>query len=258
MHDQRYCVFNKDRLILSKKNNTYQLLGIAEANAMAVMVNYPIATEQAVDYFAAAVAEDAALLPGMELVPLRHAFMLLGEGYVELLSKAYQIIQWDKSHRFCGACGTKTSYRGDKWEKHCPRCAMLFYPRISPAIIVCIKKANAILMARSPHFPPGAYGLIAGFVEPGESVEAAVHREVFEEVGIKINNIRYFASQSWPFPHSLMLGFTADYLAGDLVIDPTEIESAGWYSADNLPGSPTSQFSITYKMIEKFLDQSNP
>jgi NAD+ diphosphatase len=116
-----------------------------------------------------------------------------------------------------------------------------------------IHRDDQILMARSPHFPPGVYGLIAGFVEAGESVEEAVHREVKEEVGLAIKNLRYFGSQAWPFPDSLMIGFFAEYESGDLLIDHSEIEEAGWYHYDQLPGHPSVTISIAYKLIKAFI-----
>src|SRR5690606_2224103 len=121
------------------------------------------------------------------------------------------------------------------FERTCPTCHLAAYPRISPSIIVRIHKGDQILMARSPHFAPGIYGLIAGFVESGETLEETIHREVMEEVGIKVKNIRYFDSQPWPFPDSLMIGFTAEHASGDIQVDHHEIEHADWYGKDNIP-----------------------
>lgn len=136
-------------------------------------------------------------------------------------------------------------------------CHLSFFPRISPSIIVLIKKADHLLMARSPHFLPGVYGLIAGFIDAGESIEEAVHREVKEEVGLKIKNLSYFGSQQWPFPDSLMIAFTADYCSGDITINPDEIEEAGWYKYNNLPGRPQTSVSIASKLIDNFINSYN-
>jgi NAD+ diphosphatase len=185
-------------------------------------------------------------------LPLRKAFERFGTDWYTAIAKAFSIVNWDKNHQYCGRCGHTTSYKPGTFERLCNVCGLSLYPRISPSIIVLIKKGDKILMSRSPHFPPGAYGLIAGFVEVGESIEDAVHREVKEEVNIEIKNLRYFGSQFWPFPDSLMLGFTADYASGEIHIDHNEIESADWYSHDNLPGRP-SNISIAKKLIDAFL-----
>jgi NAD+ diphosphatase len=131
---------------------------------------------------------------------------------------------------------------------------MLFYPRLSPAVIVLVKRGDRILLARSPGFPPGMYSVLAGFVEPGESIEEAISREVCEEVGVEVENVRYFGSQPWPFPHSLMIGFTADYAGGELRVEPDEIEDAGWFEADDLPAVPP-RISIARAMIDAFVAQ---
>ncbi len=136
----------------------------------------------------------------------------------------------------------------------CTRCGMMHFPRLSPAAIVLVKREDRILLAHSPGFPQGLYSVLAGFVEPGESIEEAVVREVREEVGIEVTNVRYFGSQPWPFPNSLMIGFTADYTGGDLAPEPTEIEDAGWYTADDLPPLPP-KVSIARAMIDDFVNQ---
>lgn len=188
-------------------------------------------------------------------ISLRKAFELLGSNWYVTTAKAYSIINWDKTHQFCGRCGNITIQQPEIFERICSSCKLALYPRISPSVIVLIKNKDKILMSRSPHFSPGAYGLIAGFVEVGESLEDAVHREVKEEVSIKIKNLHYFGSQSWPFPDSLMIGFTADYASGKIIIDNREIEAADWYRYDNLPGRPSSSVSIARKLIDHFISE---
>jgi NAD+ diphosphatase len=129
---------------------------------------------------------------------------------------------------------------------------MMHYPRLNPAAIVLVQKGDQILLARSPGFPQGLYSVLAGYVEPGESIEETVAREIGEEVGIEVRNVRYFGSQPWPFPHSLMIGFTADYADGELSPDPGEIEDAGWYTTDDLPQLPP-ETSIARAMIDDFV-----
>ncbi|AAO90477.1 NAD(+) diphosphatase [Coxiella burnetii] len=171
---------------------------------------------------------------------LRSAVENIDQKWFSVAARAYQIINWDKNHRYCGRCGQETKKNSNIFERQCLSCNLFFYPKISPSIIVLIRKANKILLARKSEFPAGVYGLIAGFVEPGESLEEALHREVAEEVGISIKNIHYFGSQPWPFPDSLMLAFIADYAGGEIELNDGELESAGWYDANHLPGLPSS------------------
>ena len=134
----------------------------------------------------------------------------------------------------------------------CPRCGMMHYPRVSPAVIVRVNRGEAVLLARSPGFPKGMRSVLAGFVEPGESIEETVRREVREEVGVEVRNLRYFGSQPWPFPNSLMIGMTADHAGGELAPQPGEIEDAAWYRADDLPGIPP-KISIARRLIDDFV-----
>jgi len=207
--------------------------------------------------YCAELKTDFILPDTIETLSLRKALELLGDKWYNIAAKSFAIINWDKNHHYCGRCGTETKQDSDMFERVCPSCALEFYPRISPSIIVRIQKEDHILMARSHHFIPGAYGLIAGFIEAGESVEDAIHREVHEEVGITIKNLRYFGSQAWPFPDSLMIAFTAEYQSGELQINPKEIEDAGWYRFDNLPGRPSSSISIAKKLVDQFITEQN-
>lgn len=170
-----------------------------------------------------------------------------------MAGRAKQILAWNRETRFCGRCGAKPE-RIERFEKRCPNCGMLFHPRISPAMIVRVRRENEILLARSPGFPPGIYSVLAGFVEPGESIEDTVRREVREEVGLEIANVEYFGNQPWPFPNSLMIGFTAEYESGEIEIDENEIEDAGWYSVENLPTLPP-RLSIARTMIEDYIER---
>ena len=136
--------------------------------------------------------------------------------------------------------------------RECPRCGTTFYPRLNPAAIVLVEHEERVLLARSPSFPPEMYSTLAGFVEPGESLEETIEREICEEVGAEVRNVRYFGSQPWPFPNSLMIAFTADYAGGELRVEPSEIEDAGWYSTDDLPMLPP-KVSIARAMIDSFV-----
>lgn len=169
-----------------------------------------------------------------------------------MAGKAFQILHWDRMSKFCGKCGSMTEEGRSERVKICPECGSLFYPRISPAVIIAVIKNGEILLAHNRKYPKNFYGLIAGFMEPGETFEACAQREIAEEVGIKVKNLNYFSSQPWPFPDSLMIGFTAEYESGDIMVDGVEIDDAGWYQRDNLPNLPPMQ-SIARKLVEWYL-----
>ncbi|GAA0686599.1 hypothetical protein GCM10009104_10640 [Marinobacterium maritimum] len=167
------------------------------------------------------------------------------------LARAAQLATWFDQHRYCGRCGSSLAAHGQDLAQECPQCKLVQYPRISPCIIVLVRRGSECLLARSGRFPPGRFSTLAGFIEAGESAEAAVQREIREEVGIEVENLEFFASQSWPFPHQLMLGFFADYAGGDLVPDGEEILEADWFGRDNLPDLPPP-FSISRQLIDRF------
>jgi len=169
----------------------------------------------------------------------------------KLLGYAAQIGTWARQHRFCGSCGAPMQALPGEWAMHCPCCEEQHYPRLSPSMIVLVTRGDEVLLARSPRFAPGVYSTLAGFVEPGETVEQCVVREVREEVGVEIMAPRYIASQSWPFPHSLMLGFHAEYVRGEIVPQPEEIEDARWFELASLPPLP-STYSIARYLIELY------
>lgn len=170
-------------------------------------------------------------------------------------AKAVLVNDWYMSHQFCGRCGTKTILDEKDMMLKCPDCGQVHYPRIAPAIIVAIKKDDKLLMAKHSYHDNIRYALIAGFVEPGESIEEAVHREVLEEVGIKIKNLKYMKSQSWPFPNSLMLGFEAEYKSGEIKVDGDEILKAEWFKKDEIIRY-NSDISISDWLIQKFIDEN--
>jgi len=195
-------------------------------------------------------------LPGYRPVPEgyclsapRELYGTIPDDEVALAAYAIRILDFDRSTRFCGRCGKKTRPLRTERARFCTDCNRIVYPRLSPAIIVLIRKGDEVLLARSPGYTSGVYSVLAGFVEPGENLEDAVRREVAEEVGVVVENIRYFGSEPWPFPDSLMIGFVADYARGEIVIDAKEIESAAWFTRDNLPLLP-SPISISRALIE--------
>ena len=187
--------------------------------------------------------------PGLLWQGLRALYGRLDDSLFALAGRALQFIDWDRTHQFCGRCGTPTQHRGGERARECPACALVAYPRIAPAVMCLIRREREILLARSPHFPPGMYSALAGFVEAGESLEQCLAREVLEETGVRIANPRYFASQPWPFPHSLMIAFVADYAGGEITPAPDEIEDAQWFALDALPKLP-NRISIARRLID--------
>jgi len=170
--------------------------------------------------------------------------------------RACHIAQWRQESRFCGSCGAENNNNTAQVERHCPRCGRIEFPRICPAIIVIITDDNdRILLAHNKKFKAGLYSLIAGFNEAGESLEATVAREVYEEISISIKEVSYVKSQPWPFPNSLMLGFKARYSSGTIRPDGVEIEDAAWFTKDNLPSIP-SEGSLSRLLINRWLDNS--
>jgi NAD+ diphosphatase len=179
-------------------------------------------------------------LPGFELLTLREALLERPDSPADLLNTGFQVWQWWQDHRFCGRCGEPTGPHPRERARWCSRCNMPWYPRIAPCVITVIRRDDRFLLAKSSRVTRNFYSLIAGFVEPGENLEQAVAREVKEETGLDIENIRYQASQPWPFPHQLMVGFFADYQGGELRLQEDELADAGWYTVDNHPPVPPS------------------
>lgn len=188
----------------------------------------------------------------MQLCGLRSLFGRLEDDLFTLAGRAIQVLHWHKEHQFCGKCGTAMKNREAELAKICPHCRFISYPRLSPAVIMSVVRDNQILLARSPRFTKEMYSTLAGFVEPGETLEDAVKREVREEVSIVVENVQYIASQPWPFPHSIMIGFSADYRSGTIEVDGNEIEDAAWFSIHNLPPLP-SKITIARMLIDNFI-----
>ena len=169
-----------------------------------------------------------------------------------MAGRAQQICDWYRSHQFCGKCGARAVEHGNDRAMHCQRCGIYSYPRLSPSIIVLVHRGDKVLLARNHRFPEGMYSTLAGFVEPGESIEETVVREVKEEVGVKVHNLEYLGSQPWPFPNSLMLGFHAEYESGDIQLQDDEIADARWFPIDDLPTIP-GKIAISRWLIDDYL-----
>lgn len=165
---------------------------------------------------------------------LRRIMTLLSPRDAELAATARAMFDWHRRHGFCAACGAPTVMGMAGWQRACPSCHAPHFPRTDPVVIVLATYANHVLLGRSPGWPEGMYSLLAGFVEPGETIEAAARREVFEEAGVRLGDVRYLASQPWAFPGSLMIGVAAEALDPAITIDPEEIEDAQWISRETL------------------------
>lgn len=188
-----------------------------------------------------------------EFVPLRSLIPFYSKDEINKILKEYQHYIWNRRTKFCGACGGINNYDSVEGCKVCPSCGEKSYPFLFPAVIVSVVKNDTILLAHNKNFQGEMFSVIAGFVDIGESLEEAVQREVFEEVGLKIKNIEYFSSQNWGFTSSLMIGFKAEYESGDICVDGVEIDKAFWFTKDNLPEIPPT-LSIARSLIDEFIN----
>jgi NAD+ diphosphatase len=192
---------------------------------------------------------DLPLPAGWKRSGLRALFFRLPDALIAIAARACQVVEFGATHRYCGRCGTLLLDRPGERARECPSCAQVAYPIVSPAMMALVIRDDTMLLARAPRFPSGMYSALAGFVEPGETLEDCVRREVREEVGIEVEELAYFGSQSWAFPHSLMIAFTARYAGGELRPDPAEIAEAQWFPLDALPELP-SPMSIARRLID--------
>jgi NAD+ diphosphatase len=257
LHDDALAyVFAGDALVLAELEpramrwRDYRMLGI-EAGRV-----HSIGRHQGRDHVAVSLEAQAAgavtLPPGLRAAGLRQWFGELNDTDLAIAMRAIQLLEWDRTHRFCGACGTRTEHMPGERARRCPSCSLSTYPRIAPAMMVMVTRGRQMLMGRGLHFPPGRYSALAGFIEAGETIEQAVVREVREEAGIEIRDLRYFGSQSWPFPHSLMIAFRAEWASGEIRIDPNELADAQWFDPEALPGIPP-RLSIARALIDATL-----
>lgn len=249
-------LFHKDRLVtLLKKSEQVELLP-----------ELPVPLKEATSFFQCFGTYDGrpcfvAELPATKTLPtdlvsssLRSLAGRLQPDHFTLAGRGLQILHWHNEHRFCGRCGSGTEQRENELAKYCLSCDFVSYPTISPAVIMAVTRGPEILLGRAERFPGRMYSTLAGFVEAGETLEEAVAREVCEETTIGVKNIRYIASQPWPFPHSLMIGFTAEYESGEIEIDRVELEDARWFHKDRLPEIP-SKITIARMLIDTVIKE---
>jgi NAD+ diphosphatase len=221
-------------------------VGVSEAHVLGYDERGPVWT--------AIVGPDHEPHPDAHFADLRKAFAVLPEAEWVLAGRASQILTWYADHQFCSRCGQPTEHAETERALSCPGCRMMAFPRLTPAVIMLVERDDGrALLAWGRQFPGRFFSALAGFVEPGESLEHCVAREVREESGIEVGNVRYFGSQPWPFPHSLMVGFNADYAGGELKIQESEIVEADWFRHDELPPVPKGRMSIAGWLIEDWI-----
>lgn len=246
-------IFFNDQLLLQKKGETYTIpysinppVPVKNVLEVSLLEDMPACTTSAVD---TPLEETAEYLP----MGLRASYDYLDPVLHKIAGKAYELIYWDQHSRFCPSCGTKTVMQ-TTISKQCPNCKYEIYPVVSPAILVLIRKGDAILLVHARNFRGSFYGLVAGFLETGETLEECVRREVMEETGLEINNITYFGNQPWPYPSNLMVGFIADYVSGTIRLQDEELSEGAFFTKDNLPELPR-KLSLARKMIDWWLEQ---
>jgi NAD+ diphosphatase len=247
-------IFQDEKLLVNIQDNDTKTICTHSPQQLGLVPIYSqfLGRYGATNCFVAEVAKKTLPPLSMQFTGLRTLFGTVENDLFILAGRAVQILHWHREHRFCGKCGTAMQNRQTELAKLCPACGFVSFPRLSPAVIMAVTREDHILLARAPRFPPGMFSTLAGFVEPGETLEEAVKREVREEVNIRIGNIRYVASQPWPFPHSIMIGFSATYVDGEIEVDNDEIEDARWFSVQDLPQLP-SKITIARLLIDNFV-----
>ena len=210
--------------------------------------------------FAGSVSKNATLPENVRFSQLRGLYGTLHEAEFQVALRALHLVHWEAGTRFCGTCGTPVAWHAAERAKQCPKCNRVIYPAISPATITAVTHGEKLLLLNHHRSPEGLYALLAGFAEPGETLEECVHRETFEEAGIKVRDVRYFGSQPWGFSGALMVGFTAEYESGDLVLQESEIRDAGWFTPADVPNvsffnAPGAECSIAWHLLRQFLEK---
>jgi NAD+ diphosphatase len=227
---------------------------VAEEFGLSLEDGYRLGSLDGVDCHALSVTGDGEPPRAMDYLGLRKLFGVLDDARYDMAVRALAILNWDRTCRFCSACGSALRRHESILAKVCETCGFTMFPRISPAVIVLVERQEKVLLARASRFAENLYSVLAGFAEPGETLEDTVRREVMEEVGVEVSDIRYFGSQPWPYPDSLMIGFTASWAAGEIAADNDEITDARWFTVDDLPRIP-DRLSISRSLIDWFIDR---
>ena len=242
-------IFNHGALLLERRADGGYAL--PNDNTVELDAELPVQHWGGETFVAAEMAAGSELPETLELIPLRATYALLPLHVYRLAEKARELLDWNRETLHCGHCGALQEFRSPI-SKFCPQCKTETWPKLSPACIVLIERGEELLLVQSRDFKREFFGLVAGFVETGESLEECVRREVKEETQIEIKNIRYFGSQPWPFPRNLMIGFWAEYAGGELSLQDAELRKGGWFHRDALPAIPERP-SIARQMIDAWL-----
>ncbi len=245
-----WCAFRGNRLLVVRENGA---LRIPETDAGEVgadlTTSHYVGSWDGRGCYASWLPEDYVVPAGAELIALRPLILEGDETVAHVAGRAWQILEWDRTHRHCGVCGAATVPHDGDCARICPACKQLYYPRIAPVVMALVTRGRELLLTRKPGYPAGRYTVVAGFVEAGESVEHALIREVREEVGVEAANPLYFGSQPWPFPNSLVMAFSLAHVRGDVRPDGVELEDARWFDIDALPELPEA-VHISRQLIE--------
>ncbi len=242
---------NNNLLVTQGEHGTAALPPVPhpEAIGLKVLREHYLGMLGNVHCYSAEVEEQEEDPPGWGWLGLRELYGAFDDDLLSIAGRASQLLEWERTHSFCGVCGSPTVAHLKERARQCSNCGLITYPKVTPAIMALVRRGDQILLARSPRFRRGMVSVLAGFVEPGETLEQCVTREVMEEVGLTVKNVRYVASQSWPFPHQMMIAFIADYESGEINIDPVEISEANWYDIDKLPSIP-GKMSLARRLID--------
>jgi len=248
-----YFTFFNGNILVNKEGNTIKIPNLDEIKKLNIKYENEFFLGEIISKscFGIEASLEFNLPENYELIPLYEFGALIDEEFFLAAGRANQILNWDKTHRFCGRCGSKTENKKDELAKVCSSCNHVMYPVICPAIIVAVTKGDKILLAHNSGFKNNMYSLVAGFVEAGEDIKSTIKREVFEEIGIKIKNIKFHMSAPWSFPNSLMIGFFAEYESGEIKVDGNEIVHADWFTKDSFPTIP-QKFTLARKIIDEF------
>lgn len=249
--DAELIVFCGRDMLLCPQENRYVFPRAAELAELDIPAALSIGRRDGRPCYAVDLAELPEPPEPVQKIAVRLAVGYLQDTAFSAGCRAKELLHWRRQHRFCGHCGERLAESGSDIALVCPKCGERFYPQLAPAVIVAVTRGDEILLAHNRNFLPEIHGLIAGFVEAGENIEETIAREIMEETGVTVGNIRYFSSQCWPFPNSLMLGFYADYVSGEARPDGAELETLGWFRAGSLPKIPPKG-SIARRIIEDF------
>ncbi|SCL89050.1 NAD(+) diphosphatase [Sporanaerobacter sp. PP17-6a] len=253
-----YFIFNNGKIAVNKSKKIIKIPTGKDISEMGLNIKNPmyIGSFDNINCFGGTCENIPSGFKNLEAIGLRELSYLVEKELYLIAAKVFLLINWEKDHRYCGRCGSLMERKKNKNERAliCPKCGFTTWPRTSPAIIVAVTKEDKLLLAHNKNFENGRYSVIAGFVEMGETFEQCVKREVFEETRIEIKNIKYFGNQPWPFPNSMMIGFTAEYLSGEIKEDGDEIVTAGWFRKEEICGKYNKSNSIGSQLIENFIN----